>query len=344
MLDVCDELGLMVVSETPIRGSEGLEDCQAGRDHMVAAARELVVRDRRHPSVVMWSAANELWPSLTTSLYPALQGVMLEADSTRPVIFDGVGDIGPGFINMEHYVGGLGSLPEIGGTPRTDRPYGETECVWPMDNTWQGFAWMATCTRLRRLKNNADIRNYVLNNAWSNYVPGQRPALQHLELKIKRMNARRWTHPRVILPPIKNPWVNPHIRLMQQCFHPTAACDVEFDRANRASDRQGRWPVVAPSLVAGRRAYRMIAVFNDEFADPGVTVQWELRYAGGRGGRVAAGRFCLLVPCGEFRTREIQFDAPERRGTLRLVLRVFKGGRLRFKEDRLLFRVMAPPA
>ena len=45
---------------------------------------------------------------------------------------------------MHHYVGGCGTFPEVGGDNRQDRPYGETEDIWPNDNGLQGFAWMAT--------------------------------------------------------------------------------------------------------------------------------------------------------------------------------------------------------
>ena len=59
MLDVCDEKGLMLVDETPLRGSEGREDFEAGKTNMLNMVRELAYRDRNHPAVVIWSAANE---------------------------------------------------------------------------------------------------------------------------------------------------------------------------------------------------------------------------------------------------------------------------------------------
>ncbi len=59
MLNVCDEMGLMLVEESPLRGSEGGEDWTHGKVNMENMDRELVLRDRDHPSVVVWSAANE---------------------------------------------------------------------------------------------------------------------------------------------------------------------------------------------------------------------------------------------------------------------------------------------
>jgi hypothetical protein len=275
-----------------------------------------------------------------------LVAIMAE-DDTRPVIVDGVGDMGWPIINMEHYVGEgyrngqLGVLPEFGGTPRPDRPYGETECVWPMDNSWQGFAWMSTCTRIRRLKGNADIRNYVLNNAWSNYVPGQSAELQHLEKLIKKM---QWTleppFSAAICPALEDMWNHPLIKLMQKCFNPVAVCDVKFDEANKRSNASGDWPVFTPTLNAGAMETRKLAIFNDEFSGEEVSVTWELRLEGATGHLIAQGQFAILIPLGEHRYRHISFTVPREPCELALVLRAHKNGIKRFDDDLIRFAVV----
>lgn len=345
MLDVCDDLGLMIVVESPVRGSEGMEDFVAGRENMIAVDRELVRRDRNHPSVVLWSAGNETWGQ--RGLMLACIAAIMAEDDTRPVIVDGVGDMGWPIINMEHYVGEgyrngqLGVLPEFGGTPRPDRPYGETECVWPMDNSWQGFAWMSTCTRIRRLKGNADIRNYVLNNAWSNYVPGQSVELQHLEKLIKKM---QWTleppFSTAICPALEDMWNHPLIQLMQKCFNPVAVCDVQFDEANKRSNANGEWPVVKPVLRTGVVESRELAVFNDEFSGDEVSVSWELGCNGSAAPVLDRGAFTLRIPLGEFRRRVIHLHIPqEYAGDVSLRLVASKDGAKRFFEDALCFEV-----
>lgn len=187
MLDTCDEMGLMLIEESPLRGSEGGEDFQGGHDNMLNMDRELVLRDRNHPSTIIWSAANE-WGDPIAEAVPAINQV----DGTRPVIADGCGDPGPQFIFMQHYVNGIGGLPSSGAKPQPDRPFGEGEAIWPADNTLQGFAWMATGTLQRRLKNNADIRNYTLNNAWPNFIPGESPSTEICK-KRSRTWAATWT-------------------------------------------------------------------------------------------------------------------------------------------------------
>ena len=333
MLDVCDDLGLMLVEESPLRGSEGGEDFHAGHDVMLNMDREIAHRDRNHPAVVVWSAANE-WSDPIKEAVPAIQAI----DDTRPIIADGIGDLGPPYINMEHYVSGFNVLPDAGGRPRDDRPYGETEAVWPGDNSKQGFAWMATSVRTRRLKGDADLRNYTLNNAWPNYVPGGTPENEVLEVRVKgNPNAK-------ILPLIADPWHDPNIRLMQQCYHPVAVCDVDFDQANKRSDANGDWPVSKPRLQAGAHVVRHLAVFNDEFSDPSVSVAWEARSGTKTGPLVASGKFTLPIPLGEFRTQDISFDAPKTPGDLCLILASFKGGQPRFRDDLLVFRVVSGDA
>jgi hypothetical protein len=340
MLDVCDEKGLMLVDESPLRGSGDAEDFNAGRANMINMDRELVLRDRNHPAIVIWSAANE-WaaPLLETSK------AILALDDTRPVIGDGADfslgtnrnkDLEPYCIIMQHYVGGMPGLPLIGGTPRDDLPYGETEAVWPYDNTKAGFAWMGTGIRIRRLKGNADLRNYILNNAWPNYVPGEGPETEVLEKKV----VGHWKGELTIPPALTDPWNHPLIRLMQKCFHPVAVCDVEFDRLNARSNTDGRWPTVKPCWVAGTRVTRTLAVFNDEFTEDPVTVRWQLRKGTKEGAVLEKGESIQSIPPGECRRFDIAFTCPAIPGDVVLVLESHKAGRPRFVEDEVVFRIV----
>ncbi len=333
MLDVCDEMGLMIVDETPIRNSEGLEDWVGGWENMINTARGLALRDRNHPSVVIWSAANEIWSNRPLSL--ALQGAIWSVDWTRPVIIDGIGDVGPEVINMNHYVGGCGTYPETGGEKRLDRPYGETEDIWPNDNGPQGFAWMATSVRWRRLQGNADLRNYVLNNAWPTYVPGQSRDQQFLEKGIKEVRWPVVKTPDEIMPDIHDPWNHPNIILMQKCYNPCTACDVEFDRANRHSNEKGEWPVVKPKLARGRVVKRQIAIFNDTFEGELVQFRWSAM-SGEK--QLAGGDMQLQIPLGSFIKVPVAFRTPSA-GEVQLRLQVLKCGELIFEEDAIAFEI-----
>jgi hypothetical protein len=96
-LDVCDELGMLVHCDIPV--AEPIAHDELGPDgavteQCVTAAEEQVRRDRSHPSIVLWSAMNELglgnrstrtepgYEGFARRLYAAVQ----DADPTRPVI------------------------------------------------------------------------------------------------------------------------------------------------------------------------------------------------------------------------------------------------------------------
>ena len=334
MLDVCDELGLMVVDETPIRGSEGAEDYDSGRENMLNCAREQVCRDRHHPSVVLWSAANEINHD---ALAHALQDTIVATDPTRPVIFDGCKDFGAPLINTEHYVGGIGSFPEKGAKERGDRPFGETEAIWPVDNGPRGFTWMSTATRIRRLKNNADIRDYILNNVWPNYIPGARPDQMFLETKIKKMN---WGTGWEIMPAIADPWNHRQIRLMQSSFHPLAAWDVEFAEANQKSNAAGDWPTALILLPAGARIERKLVFFNDTFETGSpLKVTWNCATGTRDGATVASGTLSLPLAPGSHEYRTISFETPRQSGFLWLKLSVQMKD-MRFEDDSTCFGIV----
>ncbi|MDQ4069496.1 MAG: hypothetical protein M3203_08540 [Actinomycetota bacterium] len=96
-LDVCDELGMLLHCDIPV--AEPIVHEEMGGDtaltrRCVAAAREQVRRDRNHPSVILWSAMNEIcdgrwearqWPAYE-EFARALAGAVVEQDPTRPVI------------------------------------------------------------------------------------------------------------------------------------------------------------------------------------------------------------------------------------------------------------------
>lgn len=61
VLEACDELGLLVIE--PIPGWQFFNKAQGVVDHTYKDIRDLIRRDRNHPSVIMWETTlNESWP------------------------------------------------------------------------------------------------------------------------------------------------------------------------------------------------------------------------------------------------------------------------------------------
>ncbi len=81
MYEVADSIGMMIIAETAIYGSDGDMDC-AGQflDHLT----RFIQRDRNHPSIVLWSCSNEvLWKNIASGNPDPRRVLASQLDSTR---------------------------------------------------------------------------------------------------------------------------------------------------------------------------------------------------------------------------------------------------------------------
>ncbi|MBB5803695.1 hypothetical protein F4560_003463 [Saccharothrix ecbatanensis] len=335
MLDVADEMGLMIIGETAIRGSSGKQDWIAGHDNMVNHARALVLRDRNHPAIIRWSQANEPNQSGQDSeqfekdLYAAMNG----ADGTRPIIVE-VGVDGnlngyPGmtyanFAVIPHYVDGFGKYGE-GLKTVNGRPDGEGEYIWPACNTKQGFEWFATATLAKRGKDATDLRPYTLLSAWAGVVPGVRTT------DFVPEEGGRPVYGADNLP---DPWSNPQFQRVQAAFNPVAAVDLPYWSASGVSDSNGTFPLpqAVPNYARNATVTRNITVFNDDFADTSVGFTWTARLDAPDGAVVASGSTTLTVPLGSRVTHPVSFTAPATGDRVYLELSTTKAGRRVFTD------------
>ncbi|GEM_PF-7109466 len=147
-LDIADEEGILITAETAIYGSS---QRACSTDHRfwqnaVEHALRMVRRDRNHPSVVIWSACNEMrWSDPDTRLcrkeLPRIAQAMKRLDPTRPVLFDGDSQI------LERDKTEIDSLhygPEVSGEnwdkkkPLIVGEFGKWHYVSPYENTLLG--------------------------------------------------------------------------------------------------------------------------------------------------------------------------------------------------------------
>jgi len=84
-LDECDRIGLLVMDEFP--AWQFIGKSKQWQENAVQAAREMILRDRNHPSVILWGVrGNEASPREEDDreLYSRTYALVREFDSTRP--------------------------------------------------------------------------------------------------------------------------------------------------------------------------------------------------------------------------------------------------------------------
>ena len=89
LLELCDQTGIVVISESPAVGLRGQNFVNETLEHHLDVMNELIERDKNRPSVVMWSVANEpdSADKLAESYFEAVAKKTRELDSTRPITF-----------------------------------------------------------------------------------------------------------------------------------------------------------------------------------------------------------------------------------------------------------------
>lgn len=88
--DLCDRYGIYVMDEADIE-THGLRESIPGSDPKwtkpcVDRVQRMVERDKNHPSIIMWSLANE---SGDGDNFKIMKQAVLEIDRTRPVVYEG---------------------------------------------------------------------------------------------------------------------------------------------------------------------------------------------------------------------------------------------------------------
>jgi len=84
LMDLCDEVGIAVIDETPAVGLRNF--AKEVLDHHKHVLRELIVRDKNRPSVFMWSVANEPQSNQKVSeeYFKEVVALGRSLDTTRP--------------------------------------------------------------------------------------------------------------------------------------------------------------------------------------------------------------------------------------------------------------------
>ena len=109
LLDACDRLGMLVMDETRHLGDALGLKTPPGTDYSdLYEVKNMVLRDRNHPSVIMWSMCNEeplQGKPEGAKIFSAMRDTVLKLDPTRPVTCAMSGGWGDGISRVEDLVG-----------------------------------------------------------------------------------------------------------------------------------------------------------------------------------------------------------------------------------------------
>jgi hypothetical protein len=375
LYDRCDETGMLVIDEAPFWQTQQRTDGRAA-PHFREWARRWVAARRNHPSVVLWSVANESWHS---PVPPAVYEAVREADPTRPAYHQGVMPSGDfeGDAQVVHYTGGYPMGAFNTGAPyavyanHPSKPKGEGESAFadgfPLKNpdgslserrsarAESGHPDMVSCAewargaarliRAMRFAGLADSRSYA------NWMYCFDPVEADVEPEWKDPSGPG-LHPVLLRRPVANPFgagLPPILRSeAREYWRASCSAVAVFDSAFDAGNRIGAEPA---AFAPGDTLRRRLLVYHDALTGgERVDVDWRAGTLDPRDGRFRpfdSGRIGARVPHGERRAFSLAFAVPARsRSGEWLVLRLAaaKDGRSVFIEDNRLGAVGAPPA
>lgn len=109
LIDACDRLGMLVMDENRHLGDTYRDHTPSGTGFTdLSDLRELILRDRNHPSVIMWSMCNEeglQGSDEGAQIFAAMKTLVLQNDPTRPVTCAMNGGWGSGISLVEDLQG-----------------------------------------------------------------------------------------------------------------------------------------------------------------------------------------------------------------------------------------------
>lgn len=317
VLDVTDEKGLLICDESAnyARAFHRKTNHAAYLKNGKAWLIPWIEADRNHPSVYMWNAANEMTYGFAGSFTPLelreFGAVIDSLDPTRPVGYDGDGDIGAAL--DYHYPEGYNQEP-------AGSIYSWAALVHPAKPTGAGEI-------LHTRSPVAEARLSVERNTW------------WLGIWLRGLRYTNWTNVKPACfwftqADLYSPDSLQRTRSLnlRNAYAPVALFDIDYDDLGispfvTGTTPGGVLPVVQPGVVLRRS----LVVYNDEFRDTTVSVTVQIKSGNNL---YAEGTKTVTVPLGDHKTITCSFQVPFGITRLDMVLSTAKTGQKKFAETR----------
>lgn len=342
LLDVSDEKGLLIEAESALYGRPiYTKDRAKLLENTEAWMRDWVRSCRNHPSIVIWSAENECgWmhpgcigkPPLTDQQLLDLGNAIRQNDPTRPVVYEGDGDVGDAVIDY-HYPEGYLALPR--------QAPGRAHTVWPPAQGIYSWGALGPDVTPQALK----AKGWQEGKAYGPYLDPNKPTgfgeilflpkgslemywwhgtwsrgLRYCNYTNIRPFMCRWAW-KDDQPEAKQNFIN--------SFNPVALFDKEYDDLGIAPLMKHAWPEV----IEGATLNRTLILYNDELHDTKVTFEVQIRSGSTT---YATGQKTIELPLGEHVEIPFSFQVPKVAGQeMQMVLLTYKGGAKKFAEAKL---------
>ncbi|MDX2186594.1 MAG: glycoside hydrolase family 2 TIM barrel-domain containing protein [Opitutaceae bacterium] len=355
MLDVCDELGLMLIGESASR-LNGFDRVNGRAPHEVKCLQDIVKRDRHHPSLVRWSTVNEAQtddPHYHLELYEAVKAL----DPTRPISEDVWTKPGhylnrsveevysllldkDDFSWFEHYLSHdeKGNVRHYWGRmndaliPMADRPYGVGEGNWYANGRLDAFTAFAAQFVLNRIDGASDIRPYVLLSLWVSSIPGVKT--QDMIIEGNRFR------PLLGDDNCPDPWSHPGLMRIQTATSPFLVADRDFWWRNRSGNGTLAFPTHLPELPADTEVERELSVFNDSLERAELEILCTLTSGHAQNPVLSVSKVNLVLEPGTKQTIRANFVTPPVNDPLVLRIRVIRGGATVFDDASTTYAVV----
>jgi hypothetical protein len=348
MLQAADEVGFMIIPETPIRGSDN-SNTSFGPVHMPQAERELAYVSRNHPSVCRYSLYNEADGRLTgggafieppgpdgkaapelTMLIDAIR----EVDDTRPLVvecdqhapygrIDGAnGGHAYAMLHYQNYRDWPQKQTIIGLGEFAFEEWPPTYCA-----LFSRFAGGSNAALVRLGDLGLDMRMrdipyfsiLSVTGFWTNFLEGR--------------TGRRDRKDRV------DGWGSEEITFIQRALDPYVVVDREYQSKDNNFCYTKGWPLTPPWYTAGQTIHREVEVFNGGLCGDRMSLIWEARWDSPTGKLAASGVLeAFRVEPGFHLTKTISLLVPASDASAKPIATP-GGGRIVYTEDRLFFNV-----
>ncbi len=340
MMDTADEVGFMLVAETPIRG------CQIQKwtnmEPFTGAVKEMAIYGRNHPSVCRYSLLNEG----TTEYIPNLIDAILTMDHTRPLVFEDNNINKPICIEGKQSEGHAYAMLHYIKYPKpAEIITGMGEFAW----RWEGHRSKRTGRDHPHVDGGleefiyygGDMRRWdiVYFAGWDfiNYWPNFLEGMSHEKHAWKQSCYDKDRVEGV------DGWNSPVIQWLQKYFHPYLILDLRIHELNKADSEPGQWPQHTSCYKPGSQIERKLEIFNDGLFGSNFTIQWEARWDAADGEPVRSGTIDnITVEPGFHKTINLAFTAPDTKADERKLFVILSSkleGSEVFKEEDMYFWV-----